>query len=371
MSPTVDYYEVLGVPREASAEDIKKAFRRKARETHPDISDGHDAEERFKAINEAYEVLSDPDKRQMFDRFGTVDPRAVGEYGSDFGQGDLFEDLFSVFFGGAAGGPGGRRASLDGRDVRTEVTVTLQEAATGAEKDVSVGISKTCSACEGSGAAEGGSVVKCESCGGTGQRRTQRRTFLGVMESSAPCDACGASGVVVDRPCPACRGEGRAMKRDPIRVSVPAGIDDGMTLRVSGEGEAGVRGANSGDLLVTVRVAPHEFLHRDGSDLHAMAGVDIAQAALGATIMVPGLFADVAVSFDGGVQSGGTVRLRGEGMPTMRGGAGDMIVHLDVRVPKKLDKRQRELLLELGETLGSGDIDGRTPLKKLKDWITG
>lgn len=369
---SVDYYEVLGVTREASAEEIKKAFRRKARETHPDVNDGHDAEETFKKINEAYEVLSDPGKRANYDRFGTADPRSSG-FGPDMG-GDFFDmnDLFSVFFNGVAGGGRAARFNPEGRDLRTQVAVTLEDAATGIAKDISVPHPMTCQTCSGSGAAEGGTVQTCPVCHGSGQRRTQRRTILGVMESQSPCETCGATGQTVDRPCPTCGGQGRVNGTETVRVMIPAGLPDGYTLRVPGKGEAGVRGAKAGDLLVTVRVLQHEFLHREGWDLHAMAGINIAQSALGGEIVVPGLHEDVTVPFGPGVHTGDTVRVRGKGMPHMDGGAGDFIVHLDVVAPKKLTKRQKELLSELGETFGTGGKgDERTPLEKLKDWLGG
>lgn len=371
MTP-VDYYELLGVPREASAEEIKKAFRRKARETHPDVNDGHGTEETFKRINEAYEVLSDPEKRERYDRFGTADPRAGAGYGPDFG-GDFIDmnDLFSVFFGGAGGRAAGR-VNLEGRDVRAQVAITLEAAAAGGQRDVTISHPMTCGTCDGGGAAEGGTAQACPACGGTGQKRTQRRTILGVMETQTPCDRCGTTGVVIDRPCPACAGQGRVNGTETIRVTVPAGALDGYTLRVPGKGEAGVRRARPGDLLVTVRVLPHEFLHREGNDLHAMAVINIAQAALGGEIVVPGLGEDVSVPFRGGVHAGDTVRIRGRGMPRMDGGAGDFIVHLDVVVPKRLTKRQKELLAELGESFGTGHTGNeRTPLSKLKDWLGG
>lgn len=366
----VDYYELLGVSKEASADDIKKAFRKRARETHPDVNDGQHAEETFKQINEAYEVLSDPEKRARYDRFGTADPRAGGGYGADFNGGDFFDmnDLFSVFFGGVRGAGG--RADPSGRDLRTQVAVTLEDAASGAPKDVTITHPMTCATCSGSGAAVGGSAQTCTVCSGTGQKRTQRRTILGVMESQSPCDRCGATGVIIDKPCPACGGQGRVNGTETVRVQLPVGIPDGYTLRVPGKGEAGVRGAASGDLLVTVRVLPHEFLHREGNDLHVMAGINIAQAALGGEITVTGLFDDVVIPFSAGVHTGDTVRVRGEGMPRMDGGKGDFIVHLDVLAPKKLNKRQKELLQELGESLGTGRKgDERTPLSKLKDWL--
>ena len=364
----VDYYEVLGVARDASADEIKKAFRKKARETHPDVNDGHDAEEEFKRINEAYEVLSDDTKRASYDRFGTADPRAGG-FSADMGDFFGVEDIFSAFFGGVRSA--GSRPNPNGRDLRTQVVITLEEAATGVTKEISITHPATCPTCSGTGAVEGGSATACTVCDGTGQRRTQRRTIIGVMETATPCDACGASGVVIDKPCATCSGQGRVTMADTVSVDIPAGVHDTMGLRVPGKGEAGVRGARAGDLLVTVRVSLHEVLHREGDDLHAMAGINIAQAALGGSITVPGLFDDVEVAFSAGVHTGDTVRLRGQGMPRMGGGQGDFIVHLDVKAPKKLSKRQRELLEELGESFGTGKGDDRTPLEKLKDWLGG
>ena len=363
---STDYYDVLGVARDASGEEIKKAFRKKARETHPDVSDGEHAEEEFKRINEAYEVLSDDQKRQNYDQYGTADPRQGGYGDSGVGFGG-FEDIFSVFMGGM-GGMGQQRVRLEGRDMRGQTVITLQEAAKGVDKDVPVTRVGPCSTCNASGAAPGGRVETCPSCNGSGQRRTQRRTILGVMESMSPCEQCSATGKIVDPPCPTCGGEGRTRVSESVHVSIPAGIDDGDTMRVSGKGEAGVRGAQSGDLLLTVRIAPHEFLHREGDDLHAMAAINIAQAALGGSIKVPGLFEDEEVKFSAGVQSGATVRLRSSGMPRMRGGVGDLIVHLRVDVPKKLDKKQRELLRQLGESFGTGK-GGPSKLERLKDWL--
>ncbi len=363
---SVDYYDVLGVERGASAEEIKKAFRKKARETHPDVSDGEGAEEEFKRINEAYEILSDDQKRTMYDQYGTADPRQAGNGYGDMGFGG-FEDIFSVFMGGM-GGMGQQRVRLEGRDMRGQTVITLQEAATGVDKDIPHTRDAPCGTCNATGAAPGGTVETCPDCGGAGQRRTQRRTILGVMESVSPCERCSATGKIVNPPCPTCGGEGRTRLSETVRVTIPAGIDDGAALRVTGKGEAGVRGAAAGDLLLTVRVREHEFLHREGDDLHAMAAINIAQAALGGTIKVPGLFDEQSVEFSPGVQTGATVRLRGNGMPRMRGGVGDLIVHLRVDVPKKLTKKQRELLRELGDSLGTGK-GGPTKLERLKDWL--
>lgn len=367
---SVDYYAVLGVSRDATPEEIKKAFRRKARETHPDVADDPDAEERFKLINEAYEVLSDDEKRANYDRYGTPDPRAGG-FGADVsGFGDFFgiNDIFETFFSGVSAGVGARPARMDGRDMSVQVTITLEEAAVGVEREVVLTRLAPCAACGATGAAPGGAVKSCPGCGGTGQRRTVRRTILGVMQSLTPCDACGATGRVVDPPCSACGGSGRVHATERVTVAIPPGIADGQTVRVPGAGEAGIRGARSGDLLVRVRVAEHEYLHRDGDDLHVMAVINIAQAALGATIVVPGLREEVSVDVPAGTQSGDVVRVKGHGMPGLRGGVGDLYVHVRVEVPRKLDKRQRELLRELGESFGTGR-GGRTTLERIKDWL--
>lgn len=367
MASGTDYYAVLGVERDASASDIKKAFRRKARETHPDSSDHDDAEERFKVVNEAYEVLSDPQKREMYDRFGTADPRAAGgDFGDFFGAGGV-EDILSMFFTNMTGGG---RMSAEGRDMAAQVAVTLVEAADGVTRDVRYTRDATCRTCGGSGAAPGGHAETCPVCGGTGQKRTARRTFLGTFESMTPCDRCGATGTIVEPPCPTCGSTGRERMTDSVAVEIPAGIADGMAVRVPGAGEAGFRGASSGDLIVTVRVQPHEYLAREGDDLHCRAEVSLAQAALGATVMVPGLRGLVGVDVPAGAQFGDVVRVKGQGMPRLRGGLGDLLVHVVVTVPRKLNKKQRELLRLLGESFGEKPA-APTPVQRIRDWLSG
>lgn len=368
MSPgTTDYYELLGVGRDASADEIKKAFRRLAREHHPDVAEHHDAEERFKAVNEAYEVLSDPEKRATYDRFGTADPRMAGG-GADFG--DVFgfgvDDVFSMFFGG---GMGAQRVRREGRDMAAQVSVTLQEAATGVDRELRLVRVAPCPTCEGAGAEPGGTVIACPECGGTGQRRVIRRTILGSMESVAPCERCGATGELPDPPCHECGGSGRVRATEMVTVPVPAGVQDGMQVRIPGYGEAGLRGARSGDLIVGVTVEPHEFLHREGDDLHGMASVSITQAALGATISVPGLFDPVEVKVPAGSQHGDRVIVRDHGMPRRRGGSGDLVVHLGVKIPAKLGKKERELLEQLAETLDAPKKGGA--FERLRDWLGG
>ena len=374
MPETKDYYSILGVARDASQDEIKKAFRRKAREIHPDVSDHDHAEEMFKEVNEAYEVLSDPDKREMYDRYGTADPRMAGGGFGDVGDlfgGGFVEDIFSTFFGGGAGGGRQRAARMNGRDMAAQVSITLQEAATGVERELRLTKLGTCPTCEGTGsAAEEARVVTCPVCDGTGQRRSVRRTIFGMMEQLTPCDNCGSTGTIVEEPCPTCGGEGRARVTENVTVNIPAGVDEAMSVRVPGAGEAGIRGATPGDLLVQIHVEPHEFLHRERDDLHAQASVSVSQAALGARLTVPGLFEDETLDVPAGAQHGHTLRLRGHGMPRLRGGGkGDLIVHLAVDVPRKLTKRQRELFQELGETFGDGQAP--RPFRRLRDWLSG
>lgn len=369
MAPTIDYYEVLGVPRDASADDVKKAFRRRARDVHPDTSEHDDAEERFKQLNEAYEVLSDPDKRAMYDRYGTADARDVGfggGYGDPFGGGVGMGDVFSMFFDGMMGG-GARTVRPEGRDMGGQVVVTLLEAADGADKEITYTRAAPCATCGGSGAAEGGSAKTCPQCGGSGQMRTARRTILGTFESIQPCDRCGATGTVVEPPCPTCGGSGRANASETVTVHVPAGIADGARIRVPGMGEAGLRGATAGDLIVTVRVAPHEFLHREGDDLHARANVPMTIAALGGEMSVPGLRGPVTIKVPAHAHNGQTVVAKEQGMPRGRGGTGDLVIHVNITVPRKLTKEQRELVQKLSESLG----DGREPttLDRIREWL--
>jgi molecular chaperone DnaJ len=371
VAPSTDYYETLGVSREASADEIKKAFRRRARETHPDTSDHDDAEERFKQLNEAYEVLADPGKREMYDRFGTADPREAGmggEGGDPFGgAGFGMGDLFSVFFDGVSGNFA-RQASPEGRDMSGQVVVTLLEAADGAEKEIRYTRLGTCGTCGGSGAEPGGQVLICPRCNGTGQVRSARRTILGTFESVSPCDRCEGTGQIVDPPCPTCGGDGRIRFTETVKVKVPPGVTDGVQLRVPGKGEAGLRGASGGDLIVQVRVAPHERLHREGDDLHGQAAVLFTVAALGGEITVDGLHGPVKAKVPAGAANGDTVSVKGEGMPRLRGsGSGELIVHVNIIVPKKLTKEQRRIMEELSASLGDGHE--HTAFERLRDWL--
>jgi molecular chaperone DnaJ len=382
---TQDYYGLLGVEKTATPEEIKKAFRRRARELHPDVNPAADAEDRFKEINEAYDVLSDSGKRDQYDRFGTVG-NGYGQGGGAGGYqyvdlGDLFgggaggggfgmEDLFSAFFGGAAGGRGGG-VRLEGRDMAMSVLITLAEAAAGAEKEIVLDRLASCDVCGGSGATPGSSVVTCPDCGGTGQRVTARKTFLGTMQTAAPCQRCGATGQVVENPCEECEGTGRVPDRQHVNVTIPVGIRDGQSIRLRGLGEAGVRGHAAGDLLVTVRIKADEYLHREGDDLHCRATVSMTQAALGTELTVAGVLEENKVKVPAGTQHGDTVRVKGRGMTRPGGGRGDLIVHIALTVPKKLSKKQRELLEQLANEFGDQHSEHKTPMQKLKDWLGG
>jgi molecular chaperone DnaJ len=373
---TSDLYELLGVEKNASADEIKKAFRHKARELHPDVNSAPDAEDRFKEVNAAYDVLSDPEKREQYDRFGSVGGAAGGGYGYG-GYGDFFgggtainmEDIFSAFFGGVRGG---RSVRLEGRDMAMQLVITLAEAAEGVDKEIVLDRLATCDVCGGTGSADGTGTTTCPECGGSGQRVSQRSTFLGTIQTAVPCERCGATGHVVENPCEECEGSGRVPDRQHVTVTVPAGIRDGQQIRLRGLGEAGIRGAAAGDLLVTVRISGDEYLHREGDDLHCRAAVTIAQAALGVDLTVEGVTEEVAVHVPAGSQNGDVVKAKGFGMPRLRGsGRGDLYVHVAVEVPKKLTKRQRELLEEFAKESGESTAEHKTALHKLKDWLHG
>lgn len=372
-----DLYEVLGVSRDATDAEIKKAFRRQARELHPDVNKAPDAEDRFKELNEAYDVLSDPNKRAQYDRFGTV-PGAAGG-GSPYGGGyvdfdDLFGggfgmgDIFSSFFGGAGAGRSGVRK--EGRDMGVGLRLTLEEVAAGAKKEIVYDRLAPCPDCDGTGMGEGGREVTCPDCNGQGRVVTVQRTFLGDMQSATTCKTCGGTGKSIENPCPECEGQGRVPDRQRVTVEVPAGIRDGQQLRLSGFGEAGMNGSRAGDLIVTCRIQPHEFFERDGDSLHARANISLVQATLGAEIEINGIFEDEAVKvrIPEGCQNEQVVKVKGAGMPKLRSDSrGDMYVHVNVMIPKKVTKRQRELLEQLAEEMGEDVSDARSPLQKLRD----
>ena len=354
----IDYYERLGVSRDASPDEIKRAYRKLARQYHPDAnSDDPSAEERFKEIGHAYEVLSNPDKKRNYDMFGHERGAGAGGAGGFGDFGDI-SDLFSQFFGGA--GTSQRRSGpARGSDVLAEVELTLEEAALGVQRDVEVTTLTTCPDCEGSGARPGTSPVTCEDCNGTGEIRSVRRTMLGNMVTAHPCPTCRGAGERILDPCSNCRGTGRVPVTDTLTVQVPAGVDDGAQLRVSGRGESGTRGGRAGDLYVTVRVAEHAVFRRAGEDLGCEVSVPMTVAALGGEIEVPMLMGDPEnLEIKPGTQSGEVVKLKGRGMPHLRSGRrGEFVVFLKVETPERLTPEQAEALAQFaelrGETAGS------------------
>lgn len=381
-----DYYGVLGVERDADADTIKKAFRRKAREWHPDVNSAPEAEDRFKEVNEAYDVLSDPAKRDQYDRFGSVGGGAGGPGGyTNVDFGDIFGgaggvdlgDIFSAFFGGAAGPRGGAKPRTAGRDMAVTLQIDLESAAQGTSKTLKVDRLAPCDECDATGSKSGGGVTTCSTCNGSGQTITYRQTMLGAMQTAVPCADCGATGTVVEDPCDECGGSGRAIDRQEVVVDIPAGIRDGQQIRLRELGEAGVRGAATGDLIVTVRVAPHEHFHRDGDDLHARMGISITEAALGAVKTVDGLLEPVEVEVLAGAATDTVVRVKGAGIPHLNGtGTGNLYFHLEIVVPKKLTDEQRSLLEQLSVALGdtaTGESVARhkSGFDRFRDWING
>lgn len=347
-----DYYEVLGVPKNASREEIKKAYRKLAMEYHPDRNKSPGAEEKFKEVSEAYGVLSDDAKRQQYDAFGHegIDQRYTREdifrtinFEDIFGDlGFGFGDLFSTFFGAPR-----RRGPRRGEDLQYNLEIALEQAFRGVQTTIQVPRSETCWKCSGTGAKPGTSPRACRECNGTGQRSSTKRTPFGSFTSIATCHACKGEGKIIDSPCPECHGIGRVQRSRKIEIKIPPGVDTGSQLRIAGAGEAGERGAPPGDLYVAIYVKPHEIFHREGSDIVVEQPVSFAQAALGDEIEVPTLDGRVKLKVPSGTQSGTIFRLRGRGMPSLNGGRrGDELVRVSVVVPTKLSKRQEELLRE-------------------------
>lgn len=358
MASKRDYYEVLGLSREASEIDIKKAYRGLAREHHPDANPGDpEAEERFKELTEAYEVLSNPESRRAYDTYGHQVPRGAGGGGGDpFGG---FQDIFEAFFGDRFGGSffgGTTRAPSRGDDVEVEVEIELREAAFGSEREVKVQTIKACSVCEGAGGTE---TRQCGTCGGVGSVRMVRESLLGQMVSTQTCPACRGSGSTVVVECENCRGSGRVSEVTMREVQIPPGIEDGMRIRHSGAGHAGEKGAPPGDLYVRVRVGDDPDLIRDGDDLIHRMRINFVEAALGTEAEVPTLEGTTSVRVEPGTQPGTTLTLRGEGMPQLRRrGRGELKVVVDVMVPTRLSSEQRELLKRFEAASGEETYNG-------------
>ena len=362
-----DYYEVLGVSKSATDDEIKKAYRKLAKQYHPDLHPGDkECEEKFKELNEAAEVLGDPEKRKKYDQFGhaAFDPNAgfggggagfggFGDFGGFGGFGDIFGDLGDIFgFGGGSSGAR-RNGPQRGESVRVGVTLTFEEAAFGCKKEVSVGRVEECPDCHGSGCAEGTTAETCPDCGGTGTVRTTKRTPFGMVQSSGPCSRCGGSGKIIHQPCPTCRGKGAVRRNKKITVNIPAGIDDGQTISLKGQGTAGANAGPAGDLLVTVAVRDSDKFERDGTSVLSSVEVSFAQAALGADLQVDTIDGKVKLTIPEGTQSGTVFRLRGKGIPFLRGsGRGDQYVTVNVAVPKNLNAHQKEALRAFARAMG-------------------
>jgi molecular chaperone DnaJ len=351
-----DYYERLDVPRDADGEQIKKAFRRLARELHPDVN-SHDpeAESKFKAAAEAYEVLSDPERRATYDRYGSDGLRNGGFQPSGFGS---FSDIFDAFFGGDVfGGGGGRGGPAQGGDVAVTAAIELTQAATGTAVEVAYEAVVRCETCHGNGAEPGTPIETCDRCGGSGQLRAVSRTPFGQVVRATVCDVCHGDGRVPRSPCKTCQGRGRKVSRLTVSVDIPAGIADGQRIRLSGRGHAGEHGGPSGDLYVLVRVREDERFVRDGDDLVTVADVAAPLAALGTTLDVPTLDGPVSLEVPAGTQPHETLMLRGRGMPALRRGRrGDLRVVVNVVIPRRLSAEQRELLERLSASLGEENL---------------
>jgi molecular chaperone DnaJ len=378
-----DYYDVLGVTRTASKDEIKSAYRKLAREWHPDINKSSQAEERFKEINQAYEVLSDEDKRARYDRFGAagVSGPTGGGYPGTGGFGG-FEDIFDEFFssfGGVRSSAARRRGPKAGSDRRVDVTITFEEAIFGAEKEVEFDRLAECDTCAGSGAAPGTQPVRCSQCNGSGEVRQVQQTFLGPMVQVGTCPRCGGKGETVATPCPACRGAGRQRKHVTLGVQIPPGVREGLQIQVRSEGDAGEASAPAGNLYVVVHVQEHEFFRRKDNDIILDVSINVAQAALGDKIVIPTVEGDVELQVPAGTQTGKVFRLRGKGVPRLRSdgstaGRGDQLVYIQVDVPTRLSEEQRALFEQLAQSLGS-DVQPQKANKgffdRMMDFIAG
>ena len=350
---------MLGVSKGATADELKKAYRKLARQYHPDVNkDNEEAADKFKECSEAYEVLSDEQKRAQYDQFGHAafenggaGGYGQGGFGGGFGGGGM-EDIFDMFFGGQGGRRGGRpnNGPQRGADLRFDLDITFEEAAFGVEKEISLYREETCGHCKGEGAEPGSKVETCSECHGSGYVNFVQNTMFGQVQSSKPCPKCGGQGKIISEPCKECRGKGTVKKNKQIKVKIPAGVDDGSRLRVASEGEAGAKGGPHGDLYVYLYVKPHKFFEREGTTIYCEVPINIVQATLGAEIKVPTLEGQVVMKIPEGTQPGKVMRLKGKGVPSLRGGTrGDQLVRIKVVVPTKLNEKQKTALQEFAD----------------------
>ncbi|SDH47351.1 molecular chaperone DnaJ [Alteribacillus persepolensis] len=352
-----DYYEILGVDENASTDEIKKAYRKLARKYHPDVNKEEGAEEKFKEVKDAYDTLSDPQKKANYDRFGHADPNQGG-FGGAGGAGDFggFGDIFDMFFGGGA-----RRdpnAPRQGSDLQYTMTITFKEAAFGKETEINIPREETCGTCHGNGAKPGTTPETCSKCGGAGQLNIEQNTPFGRVVNRRVCDRCQGTGQMVKERCSTCGGDGKVRKNKKISIKVPAGVDYGQQIRVAGQGEPGVNGGPHGDLYVVFNVKSHEFFERDGDDVYCEMPITFAQAALGDEIEVPTLRGKVKLKIPAGTQTETSFRLRGKGIPNVHGrGQGDQHVKVRIITPKTLSERQKELIREFAELSGDEQVD--------------
>ncbi len=368
-----DYYEILGVPRNASQEEIKRAFRRLARKYHPDVSQEPDAEERFKEINEAYAVLSDPEKRARYDRFGHagLEGAGVGPTGAEAAWDfvDLFDFFSELFNLGPAPGSRRRGRPRRGKNIQVKVTLSFEEAVFGTEKEITFRRREPCPRCQGTGVEPGTTPQVCPTCRGQGQVRHTVRTFIGPMTQVATCPTCGGSGVV-KYPCQQCRGTGQVETTVKKVVVIPPGVDDGYRVRIAGEGQPGENGGPPGDLYLNVRVKPHPYFRRQGHDILLNLTINVAQAALGAEVEVPTVDGPAPLRIPRGTQSGDVLIMPGKGVPKPGGGRGDQRVIVHVEIPKHLTAEQERLFQELARTLGTEvKPQGRSFWERFKDWF--
>lgn len=373
-----DYYEVLGLSKGATEQEIKKAYRQLAKKYHPDLNpDNKEAEQKFKEANEAYEVLSDSQKKARYDQYGHA---GVDGNGGGFGQGfegfgggfgDIFEDIFDMFGGGFSGGR--RSGPQKGHDLKYQLDIKFEEAAFGVEKEIKINKTENCSTCSGTGAKPGTNKSTCQKCNGTGELRYAQRTAFGQFVRTGVCETCKGTGQIIEEPCTKCHGTGKERKAKKISIKVPAGVDTGSVIPLRGQGEPGEKGGPPGDLYVYINVLPHEVFEREGNDIICEMPISFVQATLGAEIEVPTLDGRVKYTIPEGTQTGTIFRLKSKGVPSVRGyGRGDQYVKVVVQVPKKLTEKQREILMEFANESGEGSLSGKKGFfNKVKDALGG